>query len=104
MTAKYRELPDGTRIYKGGMRYKPVPPEKRKYRKWPEGTIWIGSESYLPLPLLEDSQRGSIPFTRPDSEGIAHQLGCRCLVCRVPRVKRKKRERILAEAKAARSG
>ena len=100
----YRLEPDGTRVYDHGKRYKPLALEDRKYRKFPPGTKWFGGKPFGPLQLLPDDQRPEIPFTRPDSDGIAHELGCGCSLCKTPRVRQKKRERLLAEAKAARSG
>jgi len=55
-----RTLPDGTRVYEGGMRYKPVPQERRKYRvRRPDDhrAFRVGGEWHLPLQLLPDEER-----------------------------------------------
>jgi hypothetical protein len=61
MTPVYRELPDGTRVYQGGMKYKPVPPEQRVYRKHKppvEGWIRIDNNWYpAQIPVLPDERR-----------------------------------------------
>jgi hypothetical protein len=98
----YVEEPDGTRVYDHGKRYKPVPPEQRKYRSFPKGTIWHGGKPFGPLPLRPDSER-LFPQTRPDEDAAKHQLGCGCESCGVPRVQRLKRERIYAELKSSSS-
>jgi len=97
----YTELEDGTRVYSNGFRYKPVPLEQRKYRKFPPGTQWHGGKPYGPLPLLPDDDR-DMPATRPDEEAAQHTLGCTCDFCKVPRVQRLKRERLGIKARVDR--
>lgn len=66
-----RTLPDGTRVYSNGTRYKPKPRSERKYavRKPddPRAVRWRG-EWLLPLKVLPDDERKNFPQTRPDSE------------------------------------
>ena len=90
----YVEEPDGTRVYDKGRRYKPVPLEERKYRKFPKGTIWHGGQPFGPLPLLPDEKR-RLPATVPDAETKTHQLGCLCWYCQFEVVRRKKRDYLL---------
>lgn len=97
----YLTEPDGTRVYAKGWRYKPLEPSERKYRKLkPDDAEQAGALPfhglwYYPLDVLPEETR-TFPWTRPDEEAIAHQLGCLCHMCRnVPRVMRKKRERFL---------
>lgn len=97
----YSTESDGTRVYAKGHRYKPLQGSERKYRKLkpadaearkaePFHGLW-----YYPLEVLPEEAR-TFPWTRPDEEAIAHPLGCLCHMCRnVPRVKLKKRERVL---------
>lgn len=89
----YRTEPDGTRVYDKGYRYKPK--TDRVQVKLQPGQVRFHGIAYDPLPLLPDQQR-TRPWTRPDSEAIEHDLGCRCRMCMtVPRVRKKKRERLL---------
>lgn len=84
-----RVLPDGTRVYSNGTRYKPKAPEERKYavRKPPvEGAERWGGDWLLPLPLLPLEAR-SWPETRPDTDAYDHASKprkCRCQVCQRP--------------------
>ena len=101
----YTEEPDGTRVYSNGFRYKPVAASERKIRKLkPDDAEERGVQRWRgvwldPLPLLPEEER-QVPWTRPDSEAIdSHELGCACLMCKtVPRVREKKRERLLRRA------
>ena len=97
----YLTEPDGTRVYEKGHRYKPLELDERKYRKLKpddaaeRGALPFHGNWYYPLEVLPEEAR-TFPWTRPDSDAIAHQLGCLCHMCRtVPRVKIKKRERVL---------
>ena len=97
----YRTEPDGTRVYAKGHRYLPLEDSERKYRRLkPEDAAERGAQPfhgnwYYPLEVLAEEAR-TFPWTRPDAEAIAHQLGCLCHMCRnVPRVRKKKRERFL---------
>lgn len=100
------EEPDGTRVYdnagrtrykpKTGKRYRKLKPpdaEARGYKPW--SGKWLP-----PLPVLPEEER-VVPWTRPDSEAIEHHhVGCKCRMCTtVPRVKRKKRDRVLGYRK-----
>ena len=99
-TVTYRTEPDGTRVYAKGWRYKPLSDDERVYaRRKPvdaeeRGAVRFAGNWYYPLLTLPEADR-KLPWTRPDEEAIAHQLGCLCFMCRtVPRVKRKKRARV----------
>lgn len=99
--------PDGTRVYTKGHRYRP-PDNKRKYdRLKPDnaeerGFVHWHGQWWGPLPLLPEDER-KIPWTRPDSEAVYHQLGCKCVMCRtVPRVRKLKKERLLKPAQWSR--
>ena len=103
----YTVEPDGTRVYPKGWRYKPLEDHERKYRrlKPPDaaerGAVPFRGRWWYPLDVLPDEQRGRVPWTRPDEEAIQHQFGCLCHMCRtVPRVRRLKRERVLAKVRA----
>jgi hypothetical protein len=87
----YEELEDGTRVYRNGFRYKPVPLEQRKYRKFPTGTQWYGGQPFGPKNFLPDDKR-AMPATIPDDLAAEHKLGCLCQYCRVERVQRLKRQ------------
>jgi hypothetical protein len=97
----YRVEPDGTRVYAKGHRYRPLTDDERVYaRRKPSdaeerGAVRFAGNWYYPLLTLPEEER-TFPWTRPDEEAIGHQLGCLCLMCTtVPRVKRKKRARLL---------
>jgi hypothetical protein len=97
----YRVEPDGTRVYPKGWRYKPLSDDERVYaRRKPvdaeeRGAVRFSGNWWYPLEVLPEEAR-ALPWTRPDEEAIGHQLGCLCFMCRtVPRVTRKKRERVL---------
>lgn len=84
-----RTLPDGTRVYSNGTRYRPKKNSERKYRKRKpenENAILYQGEWYLPLPVLPDESR-TAPLTRPDTDAYDHMAKprkCRCDVCRRP--------------------
>lgn len=66
MTPVYRTLEDGTRVYQGGMKYRPIPEGERKYKKHKpdeEGWIRIGNNWFPPMPLIPDEER-ILPITR----------------------------------------
>ena len=85
-------LPDGTRIYSNRTRYRPLPPEERKYKvRKPADprAVMYNNEWFLPLDLLS---RGRVmPETRPDTEAYEHMSKprrCKCNVCRRPQSKK----------------
>lgn len=100
-------LEDGTRVYSNGTRYRPVPPEERKYkvRKPPvEGAVRLGDVWYHPLVLLPQEAR-SWPETRPDTDAFDHASKlrrCKCRVCKRPEA-RKWRRRGLHQMRTAAS-
>jgi hypothetical protein len=85
-----KELPDGTRVYADGHRYKPKPLEERAYavRKPddPRAVRYHGSW-FLPLEVLPDEHR-ELPPTRADEETLEHKATCICEVCTRPQAKR----------------
>lgn len=95
----YVELEDGTRVYDHGKRYKPLSDEERVLRRRKpadaeeRGAVrWRGDWLY-PLPLQDEELR-KMPFTRPDTEAVMHQLGCLCVQCRtVPWVRKTRKQR-----------
>lgn len=82
-------LEDGTRVYSNHTRYRPVPPEKRKYKvRKPDvpGAVMYNKEWFLPLQVLADIDR-VLPETRPDTDAYDHAGShprCRCDVCGRP--------------------
>lgn len=87
MTEYLRVEADGTRVYKGYVKYKPIPVEERKYRirkpDDPRAVRWRG-DWLLPLNLMSDSDRPDMPVTRADTEAYEHMATnreCRCDVC-----------------------
>ena len=95
MSQVYRELPDGTRIYRAGPAYKPSGKRRNQSRKPDDPRavrfhgVWL-----LPLPLLGNHER-VMPQTRPDSDAYDHmtkKLPCRCLVCQRPAAERWRRK------------
>lgn len=84
-----RTEPDGTRVYVGGNRYKPVAKKDRKYAVKkpddPRAVRWR-SEWLLPLELLPDKRR-RMPETQPDTDAYHHwweNLLCNCSACTRP--------------------
>lgn len=72
---KITTLPDGTRRYSNGTRYKPVPLEERKIgvnKPDDPNAVRFHGRWYLPLPLKPDEQRRYMPETRPDSDAYDH--------------------------------
>lgn len=92
-----RELPDGTRLYYNGSKYKPKAPEERKTRRLkPDDprAVRFGGKWFLPLQLQPDDRR-YMPLTRDDREAYDHMstnLLCRCDVCRRPTAERWRRK------------
>lgn len=84
-----RTLPDGTRLYSNGTRYKPVANDKRAYNRrkpdHPEAVMY-NREWFVPMQLLDESER-VVPVTRPDTEAMDHiwkRRPCKCDVCKRP--------------------
>lgn len=78
-----RVLPDGTRVYSGSEKYKPVAPEDRKYgvrRPDHPDAVRFHALWFEPLPVLPDQER-SMPETRTDEDAIHHRMLCECHVC-----------------------
>jgi hypothetical protein len=92
-----RTLPDGTRVYSNGTRYKPKPVEERKYgvrRPDDPRAVRYKGDWFLPLLLQPDDKR-VMPLTRPDSDAYDHMdkpRKCRCDVCKRPEALRWKRK------------
>ena len=93
MSGPVRVLEDGTRVYAGGMKYRPVPAEERRNGvrrpEDPRAVRWYSE--WLILPELVDEVARSMPETVPDSEAYEHWLvrrGCRCEVCARPEAMR----------------
>jgi hypothetical protein len=85
-----KTLPDGTRVYSNGTRYKPKKIGERVYKVRkpdnPEAVRFRG-EWLLPLPLLPDDERPEMPETLPDDLAYDHKWKphrCRCRVCNRP--------------------
>lgn len=83
-------LPDGTRVYSNGMKYKPVPEEERVYARLkpddPEAVFFKG-EWWIPMDFIPDEWRPPFPETRPDTDAYDHMTKprkCRCYVCLRP--------------------
>lgn len=92
-----RTLPDGTRVYSQGQKYKPKPQAERKYKVRkpddPRAVRWCGTW-LLPIDVLNDEQR-SMPETREDRETYEHMsrsVLCDCDVCRRPTADRWRRK------------
>ena len=88
-----RVMPDGTRVYSNGVRYRPMADEDRvKKRRKPDvpGALLFQGNWYLPLELLPLEVR-CWPLTRPDTDAYEHAAKprrCRCDVCRRPEARR----------------
>ncbi len=88
-----KTLPDGTRVYSNGTRYKPKAPEERVRRvRKPavEGAVLWQGTWLLPLDLLPLEAR-QWPETRPDTDAYEHASKprrCKCDVCKRPSAKR----------------
>jgi hypothetical protein len=91
-------LPDGTRVYKGGARYKPKPAEDRLIgvnKPDHPDAVRFHTRWFLPLDVLEDERR-EMPETRPDSLAYDHMnkrgMACTCEVCSRPEAGRWQRK------------
>lgn len=99
-----RVLEDGTRVYASYHRYKPVPPEKRKYgvnKPDDPRAVRFHGKWFLPLPLLVGSDR-VMPETRPDTDAYDHMatnILCRCVPCMRPQAKRWRQKWLRDQAK-----
>ena len=91
-----RTLPDGTRRYSNGTRYKPLAAEERTYavrRPDDPRAVRFHGQWLLPIAVLPDDQRKNFPQTRPDSDAYDHMpMPCRCAVCRRPQAARWQRK------------
>lgn len=85
----YKVLEDGTRVYRNGIKYKPVALKDRKNKiNRPDDprARRYNNDWYLPLELAPDEDRIR-PETRPDEDAYWHALDsllCRCDVCLRP--------------------
>jgi hypothetical protein len=88
-----KTLPDGTRVYSNGTKYKPKRPEERinKILKPEiEGVVWWGGRWCPPLVLLQEELR-QLPETVPDEEAYEHAAKprrCKCHVCQRPQARK----------------
>lgn len=89
MNGPIRVLEDGTRVYAGGMKYRPVSAEERRNKvrrpEDPRAVRWYSEWVILPDVLAEEDRVW--PETVPDTEAYEHWLvkrGCRCEVCSRP--------------------
>lgn len=88
-----KTLPDGTRVYSNGTRYKPKAPEERVYqvrKPTVQGAILWQGDWLLPLDLLPLGGR-LWPETRPDTEAYDHASKprkCKCDVCKRPEARK----------------
>lgn len=97
MSRAVQVLEDGTRIYRGGARYRPIPVEERKIGvnkpADPRAQRFHG-RWFLPLSVLADNER-TMPLTRPDEDAFDHMstnLLCNCQVCQRPEAERWRRK------------
>jgi hypothetical protein len=77
---------DGTRVYAGYHRYKPMADaDRKKAVRKPDDprAVRFRCDWFLPLEVLPDEQR-VMPQTRPDEEILTHRAWCSCEVCRRP--------------------
>jgi hypothetical protein len=94
-------LPDGTRVYADGHRYRPVPISERKNQvRRPDDprAVRFHGNWFLPLQLLSPNRR-EMPETRPDDQTLEHAATCRCEVCRRPGATRLWRMRAKRESR-----
>lgn len=94
-----KTLPDGTRVYSNGTRYKPKSATERKYRvrkiEDPRAYFWHG-EWYLLWEMAPDADR-VMPETRPDTDAYDHaekKPRCKCRVCKRPEALRWREKRL----------
>ena len=89
-------LADGTRVYDGGARYRPVDPSARKIGvNRPANPLAqrFHGRWFEPLELVDDELR-EWPETRPDTDAFEHMsisLTCNCQVCQRPEAERWRR-------------
>lgn len=79
-------LPDGTRVYTNGVRYKPLTAAERVNGvNQPDDprAVRFHTRWFIPLDLLPDEKR-CMPLTRPDDATLRHRASCICEVCRRP--------------------
>lgn len=93
-------LPDGTRVYTKGHRYKPLADHERKIRRnkpdnaEARGFVRWRGDWLPPLPLLPEDKR-AMPMTVSEWDLADHVIGCECLPCRDnPYALERKRRRI----------
>jgi hypothetical protein len=82
-------LPDGTRVYTNGVRYKPVPASERVNgvnRPADPRAVRFHTRWFLPLNVLPDDER-LMPLTRPDDATLRHRASCTCEVCQRPQAR-----------------
>jgi len=99
-------LPDGTRVYSNGTKYKPMAAADRKRninKPDVEGAVLFGSRWVVPIVVLDDDKREPVPETRSDEEGYDHTLYCGCVICKRPAVDAVKWRRYKPPPKRARS-
>lgn len=81
--------PDGTRVYSGYEKYKPIPLEERKYginKPDDPRAVRFHGKWFLPMDLVPLHLR-EMPETKSDEEAYEHGLKtqlCRCEVCLRP--------------------
>lgn len=98
MRGPVRVEADGTRVYRNGVRYKPVAPEDRKYgvnKPDDPRAVRFHGQWFLPIEVLPDEARAPVPETRSDEDAYEHAkrtINCRCLVCLRPEAERWRRK------------
>ena len=107
MSGPLRILEDGTRVYAGGMKYRPVAAEDRrnKVRKPDDPRAIRWQNTWLVLPELIAEEDRVWPETVPDSEAYEHWLvrrGCRCWICSRPEARSWKERADAARSKGHR--
>lgn len=96
MSAVYTTLDDGTRVYRGGARYKPKELHERKIginRPDDPRAVRFHARWFVPVDTLDDGDR-EMPETRSDTEAYDHMengFSCACTVCKRPESERWKR-------------
>lgn len=97
MSRALQVLPDGTRVYAGGARYKPKPVEERLIgvnRPDDPRAVRFHGRWFVPLEVLAENER-TMPLTRPDEDAYEHMqtnILCRCDVCQRPEAERWRRK------------
>lgn len=94
-----KTLPDGTRVYSNGTKYKPKSDAERTYARRkledPRAYFWHG-EWYLLQEMVSDDER-AMPETRPDIDAYDHaekKPRCKCVVCKRPEALRWRQKRL----------